>query len=104
MKGILLEGFLPTLLRQLYVGRRTGLLHVLTSEGRRSLRFLNGSIEHAQSDRPEEQLGARLVRGGLITAEDLDRATERVRAAQLQLGQVLLEMGLIDKARLAEII
>jgi hypothetical protein len=44
MQGALAEGVLPLVLRTLYVGRKTGLLHVTRGEERGSVCFTHGNI------------------------------------------------------------
>jgi TolA-binding protein len=111
--GRLLPGALPQVLRDLYVHRRSGLLHLTrdgTAQGaadgveRRSVRFRLGHIVHAQSNVPEERMGAALVRRGLITETDLERATLLVKSTQLRLGQVLEEMNLVHRDSLEDVL
>src|SRR5206468_2003122 len=73
VKGALGEGVLPSVLRELYVGRKTGVLRFTQGAARRNVRFVKGSIVHAASEAPEEHLGEVLVRLGRLTRADLDR-------------------------------
>ena len=50
MKGTLGEGVLPSILRELYVGRKTGVLRFAQGTARRTIRFVKGSIIHAASE------------------------------------------------------
>ena len=102
MKGTLAEGVLPGLLRELYVGRKTGVLRFEQATGRRTVRFVKGSIVHATSERPDERLGEVLVRLGRLAQADLDRATEIVVRDRKRLGSVLTDMGLFDRGRLED--
>jgi len=68
------EGMLPEVLRQLYVGRRTGFLHFTRGDERRSVYFRVGHIVHGDTNVKEERLGETLVAQSVITAADLKRA------------------------------
>lgn len=102
MKGTLAEGVLPGVLRELYLGRKTGVLRFEQATGRRTVRFVKGSIVHATSERPDERLGEVLVRLGRLAQADLDRATEIVVRDRKRLGSVLTDMGLFDQDRLGD--
>lgn len=97
MRGSLKEGVLTGLLRDLYVGRKTGRLRFEQADVQRSLLFWRGQIVHASSSRDDEHLGECLVAHGLLQNEDLHRATEKVVAEKKRLGSVLEELGLLDK-------
>ena len=50
MQGALDQGVLPLVLRTLYVGRQTGLLHVTRGEERGSVCFTQGSIVYGETN------------------------------------------------------
>jgi curved DNA-binding protein CbpA len=100
VQGGLGQGVLPGVLRELYVGRRTGMLNVTKGQERRSIRFQRGHIVHAESDRPEDHLGETLVRLGLLAPAQLERATAEVRASGRRLGAVLVEQGVLSAEQL----
>ena len=102
MKGTLSEGALPALLRAVYVGRKTGILHFTRGQDVRSVRFRQGHILSAQSSVPQEHLGEVLVRNELLTAADLERAGARKRSTGKRLGETLQEMGLIEREHLED--
>jgi curved DNA-binding protein CbpA len=102
MKGTLSEGALPALLRAVYVGRKTGILHFTRGNDVRSVRFRQGHILSAQSSVPHEHLGEVLVRNELLTAAELERAGARKRATGKRLGETLQEMGLIEREHLED--
>jgi hypothetical protein len=102
MKGTLAEGVLPGLLRSLYVGRKSGRLHFLTGETRRTVRFQRGQIVRAESNLVDERLGETLVRAGLLSAADFERATETVVREGKRLGLVLREQAGFDDDRLQD--
>jgi tetratricopeptide (TPR) repeat protein len=102
MEGNLQEGVLPGLLRDIYVGRRTGLLHFSQGSERRSVRFRRGHIIHGDTNVKDEWMGEVLVRQGLLTRDDLKRATGFVLRDGKRLGRVLIEMGVMDQGKLED--
>lgn len=97
--GRLAEGVLPRLLRHLYVGRKTGLLHFTRGEDRASVCFMNGHIVWGDSTIEECHMGPILLRHGLLAPGALNKVTDLVGGGK-RLGEVLLEFGLIDKKTL----
>ncbi len=97
MNGDLAEGVVPDLLREIYVGRRTGALTLAHGEEKQRLRFRRGHIVNAHTNVLEERLGEMLVRRGLLAEADLARATEIVVREGRRLGEVLTELALIDE-------
>jgi serine/threonine protein kinase len=92
------------LLREIYVGGKSGHLHFTHGRGRerRSLRILKGQIVHGTSDTAGEHLGDVLVRYGLLSQADLDRAITIVLKDRRRLGGVLSDLGLLDPGRFEE--
>jgi hypothetical protein len=97
VKGSLSPGALPLVLGRLYVERRSGLLHLKRGAERRSARFRKGHIVHADTTVAEDHMGEVLVRNGLLSQSDLDRATARVLRERKRLGQVLQELRILDE-------
>jgi len=95
MNGALGEGVLPGVLRELYVGRRSGMLAFRRAEERRGVRFRKGHIIHADSSAREDRMGEVLVRYGRLTAPDLKRAIGFALRDGKRLGAVLVELGLL---------
>ncbi len=104
MKGTLSEGVLPGVLRELYVGRKTGILHCANGAERRSVRVHHGTIINADTSVAQDHLGELLVRRGLISPDDLVRATELVVADKKRLGQAFVDLGLLDQGGLEDAI
>ena len=102
LKGQLTQGAIPDVLRQVYVGRRSGTLHFDSGGRRRSVRFRRGHIINAITSIPEDHLGETMVRHGLITGDELHRATAIVQSHQTRLGEALLQIGAIDPSRLED--
>ena len=102
MQGKLEAAVMPELLRHLYVGRKSGLLHFTRGDERRSVRFNRGNIVFAQTNNPENQLGQLLVAHGELSQEDLDKATEIVNSDAKRLGTVLQEQGMLTKEQVEQ--
>lgn len=96
LQGAIAQGRLPPLLRDLYLGRRTGLLHFERLAESGSVCFIKGHIAWGQSSIAECRLGPVLVRHGLIAQESIDQAYEIVGGGR-RLGDVLLEGGALDR-------
>jgi curved DNA-binding protein CbpA len=96
LQGEIAQGRLPPLLRDLYLGRRTGLLHFTRGSESGSVCFIKGHIAWGQSSIAECRLGPVLVRHGLIAQESIDQAYEIVGAGR-RLGDVLLDAGALDR-------
>jgi tetratricopeptide (TPR) repeat protein len=89
-------------MRDIFVGAKSGHLHFTHGNERRSLYFVRGLILYGTSDVAGEHLGNTLVRYGLMSQEDLERATPSVLRDRKRLGQVMQEMGILDKPGLEE--
>ncbi len=94
--GEIAPGVLPAVLRALYVERHTGLLHVTRAAERGSICFIRGGIVYGDTNIKECHLGETLVRHGLLTQWDRERAGEMVTVTGRRLGQILLDLGLLD--------
>jgi tetratricopeptide (TPR) repeat protein len=100
--GVSAPAELLGLLRNAYVARRSGYLHITQGVERRGLSIREGHIVHGRSDVAGEHLGDVLVRHGLVTQDDLERAVEVVLAERRPLGSVLARLSLVEEARLEE--
>ena len=92
------------LLREVYVGGKSGHLHLAVDGGRKSLRIRQGQIVHGTSDTAGEHMGDVLVRYGLLSQADLERAVAIVLKERKRLGVVLVELGLLERDRVEEAI
>ncbi len=90
------------LLREIYVGGKSGHLHLTSGHERRRLRIMKGRIVDGSSDVEGERLGDVLVRYGLLSQADLERAVAVVLRERKKMGQVLGEIGLLDRPRLED--
>jgi hypothetical protein len=88
---------LPEFLKEVYVGQRTGLLHVTRGETSGvSFRAVNGEIVSGSSSDEHGRLGESMVRGGLLSRADLERALAIVARQGRRLAPVLRELDLFD--------
>jgi hypothetical protein len=88
---------LPEFLKEVYVGERTGLLHVTRGElAGVTFRSVNGEIVSGSSTDEKGRLGEMLIRQGLIKRADLDRALIIVHMKKRRLAPVLRELDLVD--------
>lgn len=101
LEGPLELGRLAGVLRELYVGRRTGVLRLAGAAGERQVFWREGQVLGAASAVPAEDLGEQLVRGGLLTPVDLQRARHLVAGNGLRLDAALLELDALAPAQLA---
>jgi tetratricopeptide (TPR) repeat protein len=92
------------MMRNVYVGAKSGHLHFTHGTERRSFYFVRGLILYGTSDVEGEHLGNTLVRYGLMSQEDLERATPSVLRDRKRLGQVMQELGILAKPGLDEAI
>ena len=100
MKLALADGVLPDLLRDVYVNRRSGRLHVVRGEERYSVCFAAGHITHCESSAAEANLGQLMVRKGLLAEPARREAAAAVGRTGKRLGEILVGMKAIDAATL----
>jgi tetratricopeptide (TPR) repeat protein len=93
---------LPRLLRDLYVGRKSGLLHFAHGAERRTVRFRKGQIVNASSTVVAERLGDSLLRHGMLSESGIRRASDLAEREGRRLGTALVEMGLMDRGKLED--
>jgi tetratricopeptide (TPR) repeat protein len=104
MQGTIEEGVVPGLLREIYVGRKSGTLVFLRGKERFSIRFARGTIINVQTNVVEGRLGELLEKKGLVSAHDLARAADSVVREKMRLGQVLIKMGALNESQLEDAI
>jgi tetratricopeptide (TPR) repeat protein len=101
-QGALSDGALPPLLRELYVGRKTGYLYFSRPGHNCSVLFRGGHIVHASTDLSEDWLGEVLVLHGFITREQFQQAAAHAERDKKRLGQVLRDQGTLPAERVEE--
>ena len=102
LAGLIADGALPRVLREVYVGRRTGRLHLSRADERYSVRFVNGVIVHCESSVPQAHLGHVMVGLGMLGEPARAEAAAIVDRTGKRLGEVLVGMGAIDQGRLLD--
>jgi hypothetical protein len=95
-----LEGIsIPDLLWALCQQERTGILRVSRTGVEKSIFFEQGQIVFAASSDPDDRLGERLLRQGLITLDQLIEAVMQLRTGK-RLGALLVEAGSLEPDQL----
>ncbi len=88
----------PDILQLLSAGRKTGVLHVQSSNRIKEVAFRDGNIVYATSvNSGEDLLGALLLRRGRISKEDLERAIALHKQSGRPLGETLVDMRIFSK-------
>lgn len=94
---------LPEILKEVYLSQRNGLLHVTHGEAQGvTFRSVNGEIVSGSSTAEKGRLGETMVRRGVISKADLEKALKVVTRQKRRLAPVLREMNLVDTAGLEE--
>jgi len=102
--GSVTDGTLPTALRDIYVGRRSGVLHFSRASERLGVHFVKGHISYAESHIESAHLGEFLVAQGLLSAADRARAAVLVASTGKRMGAILEGMGLLDQDQLRDVL
>lgn len=102
MKGVIAPGVVPTVLRSIYLGRRTGMLRFIRDDERRSVRFMSGHIVYGEASVPSLRLGEVLVAAGRLDPVVLAEAASVVQRERKRMGAVLMEMRVLDENGLEE--
>jgi hypothetical protein len=102
IQGPLWEGVLPSVLRRLYVGRKTGRLSFQRGLESHGVRFRCGHIVNADTNVQQDRMGELLVRGGALSQIQLKEALDRSHREGKRLGAVFVEQGLLDAQGLEE--
>ena len=101
IKGSLKEASLPDVIQLLFLGRRTGCLALADRHNFGTIYFDEGSITYAAIVNRRDRLGDILVRGGRITAEQLQQAVEQQGGErEHKLGEILVGQGAISRDEL----
>ncbi len=96
------EGALPPILSDLFLGQKSGVLHLLHGAEHRAIRFVNGEVIHASSSQAADHQGEVVVREGVLRRDDLERAADIMDHEPQRLEAVLRELGLEDQGQLEE--
>lgn len=101
MQGHFSSHTLAEVFRDLYLGERTGALHLARGTSQKQIYFDRGMIVFADSGADDEDLGRRLVSEGRISSGALAEARRSV-AESKDLPQALVNRGLVARGALSE--
>ncbi len=105
IKGSLKEASLPDVIQLLFLGRRTGCLALADRHNFGTIYFDEGHIVYAAIVNRRDRLGDIMVASGRITPEQLAGAIEQQKGERdRKLGEILVELGAIDRPELAQYI
>jgi len=91
----------PDLLQLFSAGKKTGTVTIIRGNIRKEIVFKEGNIISASSqDAEEDYLGQIVLKSGRITKTDLQRAVYMHKTSGKKIGQVLVEMKLINREEL----
>jgi tetratricopeptide (TPR) repeat protein len=93
----------PEVIAQLHREHRTGILEFEEENHHYRIHLDRGSVVAVESDRPEQMLSQRLMDSGVVAPWDVELAfalTQKTRGKKL--GQVLVEMGILQKEALIQ--
>lgn len=104
LRGTLADFGLPDIFQLVGHQQKTGILLLKDREIEVRISFVEGNVVKAeQSSRDRsELLGSLLVRGGAITAAQLETALATQQRTLRRLGDILIEMGAIDRPTIKE--
>jgi tetratricopeptide (TPR) repeat protein len=95
---------LPARIRNLYEGRRSGVLVAVQPPVSKGVFFRNGQIVFASSTLDKEKLGEHLIRLGRISRADFMAAVKTKDGKPRRLGQALVEAGLISDEEVGRLV
>jgi tetratricopeptide (TPR) repeat protein len=103
IRGSLREASLPDVLQLLALGKKTGCLSIAHKSNFGSIYFTHGKICYASIVNRRDRLGDIMVKNGVITQEQLDRAIEAQRTHRdTRVGELLVAQGSIRREQLEQ--
>lgn len=103
MQGQLGEKLLPDLIREIAHKNASGLLRLSRGKAIKAIFFESGTPTFAISNLTNEQLDNKLIKEGLVTFDQIERAKERDGKAH-RLGPALVDMGLLQEAQMRKLV
>ena len=91
--GNLSQETLADVIRNLYVNRDSGILHLTQGDVRKRIYFKKGSMIFANSDVNDDRLGEFLIRSNKIDRKAFELASEVVKDTRNRFGKTIVEMG-----------
>jgi hypothetical protein len=95
---------LPDILQFLGLSRKTGVLHLECGTVRKALHFDLGVVSYCSSGSAKEYLGQHLLARTSLREPDLEHAFATQRATGKKLGQVLVELGLLEESEIESVL
>src|SRR5258708_36183213 len=103
IRGSLKEASLPDVLQLLAMGKKTGCLSVGHRGSFGYIFFDQGKISYASIVNRRDRLGDMLVKNGMITQEQLDKAVDaQIRRRDKKLGELLVELRALTRDQLQQ--
>jgi curved DNA-binding protein CbpA len=93
LQGDLTRDALGDVIRQLYVNRKSGILHLTQDRTSKRIYFRKGSMIFANSDVDNDRLGEFLIRQQVIDRPAFERASKVMRESGNRFGRTLVELG-----------
>ena len=103
MQGQLGEKLAPDLIREIAQKNSSGLLRLSRGKAIKAIFFESGAPTFAISNLSNEQLDDILLKGGLVTLEQIQHAKERAGKTQ-RIGPALVEMGVLDDSQMRKLV
>lgn len=103
VQGQLGQKLIPDLIREIAQKNASGLLRLSRGKAIKAIFFESGRLTYAISNLANEQLDHRLMKEGLATVEQLERAKERA-AKPHRLGSALVEMGVLEDSQMRSVV
>lgn len=91
--GDLSQNNLAGVIRELYVNRNSGILHLSQEDIDKRIYFKKGSMIFANSDVDEDRLGEFLIRSGKIDRNTFEMTQKATQDTGKRFGKTLVEMG-----------
>ncbi len=90
------------ILKENHKEKKTGILNLVFSEGKRSIFLKEGEIVYVKSEYPEEKLGNILLKQNLITEKELEKALKESKKEDIVLGEYLVNKQKLTSEQLRE--
>jgi len=98
VQGQLGEKLLPDLIREIAHKNLSGLLRLSRGKAIKAVFFESGAPTFAISNLANEQLEHKLIKSGLATTEQIERAKLRLGGKTHRLGPALVEMSVLEES------
>ena len=100
LKGTLDDFTLPDMFRLMSFAKKTGRLDVERRAGHGSVFFREGEVYYAESSLTKIPLGQKLLRVGVITESQLNKALDANAESGERVGEILMQTGVVDGEQL----